>query len=252
MEFKRLIPTILLEDNKMVKTVKYKNSKYIGDPINAVKIFNEKEVDEIILLDISASKNRRCPNYQQLTDIASESFVPITYGGAINSLEVAKKVFRCGVEKISVEKAFLNNNELIVELIKNFGGQSIAASVSISTSFFGKPSIYEYLSGKRLKIPLIKYLKYLEEMGCGEIILNFRDREGTFLGPDYVVVEDCISKVNVPLIIVGGVATYNDISRLFKIGADAVGVGSFFVYTGPHNAVLISYPNNAIRNEKGI
>ena len=176
MNIKRIIPILLIQNNKLVKTVNFSEPKYIGDPINAVKIFSEKEADEMIVLDINASKNKYI-NYDLLSKIFGESFVPITYGGGISSLDDAKKIINLGAEKICIQSIFFKDLNIVKEIIKNFGSQSVVLSLDIKKDTFGKYKIWNYQDNNfYLKCDLSKIVDFAIEVGIGEIMFTDVDR----------------------------------------------------------------------------
>jgi len=239
----RVIPTLLLHNKGLVKTVKFKNPKYVGDPINAIKIFNEKEVDELIFLDIDASKEDRGPDFNLIKDFASECFMPVCYGGGITNMEQIKKIFSLGIEKVSLGNMALKNDSLIKEAVEIFGSQSIIATIDIKKSLFGKYQVYDYVNKKSYKKDYIEYIQHLEELGIGEILINNVDLEGTQKGYDIELMKNIVSSVNIPVIACGGAGKLDDFKEVKeKANVSAVAAGSFFVFQGKHNAVLITYP----------
>jgi cyclase len=252
----RVIPALLLRNDGLVKTTKFKDPKYVGDPINAIHIFNEKEVDELMLLDITASKERREPNYALIEQIAGECFMPLAYGGGVQTLEQAKRIFSLGVEKVCVQTAALENPGLISELSERFGSQSIMVSVDIKKNWFGKPGLYAAANGKLQSTPWKDALRSLVAAGAGEVLLNAVDKDGTLSGPDLGLIREASSTVDVPVIAVGGISSLADIKAAVRAGASAVAAGAFFVFHGPHRAVLITYPSSEklmnmwVENEK--
>lgn len=239
----RVIPCLLLKNNGLVKTTKFKNPKYIGDPINAIKIFNEKEVDELMVLDITASRENKGPNFELIEQFASECFMPLAYGGGIKNISQAKQLFACGVEKVCLQSAVLDNPSFITELSDTFGVQSIMISLDIKKSLFGNYRLYNSSKGNSLNSNWLETLNYLISFGVGEVLLNSVDRDGTLSGPDLDLIKKASSHIKVPLISVGGISSLEDISNCIDSGANAVAAGSFFVYQGPHRAVLITYPS---------
>ena len=237
----RVIPCLLIKDRRLVKTQKFKKPAYVGDPVNVVRIFNEKEVDEIILLDINASKNNCAPDFEYIEEVAGECFMPLCYGGGISTVQQAEKLFTIGVEKICIQTALLNDFSLINEIVKRFGVQSIVVSVDVKSSFFGG---YKFFSSsrKRIKIDYQVFIQKAIDAGTGEIILNVVDNDGCMSGMQFELINEVSSKINVPLIAMGGVGSLEDIRLAVNSGASAVAAGAFFVYQGPHRAVLISYP----------
>jgi cyclase len=238
----RVIPALLLRNGGLVKTTQFKNPKYVGDPINAIHIFNEKEVDELIVLDIMASKDRCEPNYALIEQFAGECFMPLAYGGGIRNVAQARQLFSLGVEKICLQTAALENPNLINELANQFGSQSVVVSIDLKKNWLGKPKLFKSGSGKLTNTVWIDVLRSLVSAGAGEVLLNAVDKDGTLTGPDLSLIEQASSAVDVPLIALGGVCSLADIKACVAAGASAVAAGSFFVYHGPHRAVLITYP----------
>ena len=242
MFFPRVIPTLLLKDNALVKTKKFKNENYIGDPINAVKIFNEKEVDEIIFLDISATKNWQQPNFEILEKISSECFMPLAYGGGINKIEHVKKIFRIGVEKIIINSAAVDNYDFLREIIDFVGSQSVIISIDVKKTIFNKYKVYSHLLGKNIKTELLDLLDILNDIEVGEIFINSVDRDGMMNGYDIELLSLVSSNIDMPLVACGGAGNVDHLKQGLKLGgAHAVSAGSLFVYHGKHNAVLINY-----------
>ncbi len=231
---------MLLDNERLIKTTKFCKPSYVGDPINAVKIFNEKQADELVILDIFASKKNKEPNYNFLEKIASECFMPTTYGGGINNVSQATNIFSIGFEKICINSAFIKNLNFITELVEKFGSQSIVLSIDIKKNFFNKYFLYSYLDVK-FKFQWDKFLKKAIDLGIGEIFLNSVDQDGTRSGIDNKLIRMVSKIVDVPIIACGGVGCLEDIASGLKNGASAIGVGSFFIYRGPYKGVLISY-----------
>lgn len=239
----RVIPSLLLRNGGLVKTTKFKNPKYVGDPINAIRIFNDKEVDELMVLDITASKEGREPNYALIEQFAGECFMPLAYGGGISNVTQARQLFSLGVEKICLQKAALEKPNLIKELANEFGSQSVMVSVDIKKNWFGKPKLYHSATRKLMNDNWVDKLNELVSAGAGEVLLNSVDKDGTLMGPDLSLIQQASFSVDVPLIALGGVSNLADIKDCIDYGASAVAAGAFFVYHGPHRAVLITYPN---------
>jgi cyclase len=239
----RAIPVLLINDQDLVKSVKFKNYKYIGDPINAVKIFNEKEVDEICILDISAYKSNKGPNFEQIGEIVSEAFMPLSYGGGIRSVEDAKKLFYIGIEKIIINKEFHHQPALVTEISNIFGIQSVAVSIDYKKNIFGKSNVYIENGKKSIGKTPLEIAILAEKYGAGEIILNNIDRDGTYTGYDLMTLKEIVSNVKIPIVILGGASNIDDFKNAIKVGASAVAAGSMFVFQRPNQAVLISYIN---------
>lgn len=239
----RIIPTLTLDNEKLVKTVQFKKPNYIGDPINAVKIFNEKEVDEVVLLDITATKQNREPNYRKIEEIASEAFMPFAYGGGVKNLQQIEKLFKLGIEKVVLNSILDKNINLITEAAKIFGTQSIVASVDVNKNIFGKQAAYTTSGSQKIKTPLLEYIKQLEEKGAGELFINSIDRDGTYTGYDTATLSLISSQVTIPIVACGGSRNTNDILLAIQAGASAVAAGSMFVYQGAQKGILINYPS---------
>ena len=239
----RVIPCLLLDDGGLVKTVRFKSAKYVGDPINAIKIFNDKRVDELIVLDISASRERREPNYSLIEEIASECFMPLCYGGAVSTLAQAKRIVNLGVEKIAVNHAALARPELVSELAAQLGSQSVVACIDVKKSWAGRYRVYDSARHKLTDLDPFEHAQQLVRLGAGEVFINSVDRDGTQQGYDHELVQRFTSKLTIPVIACGGAWTTEHIRTVVKdSGASAAAAGSMFVFQGPHRAVLISYP----------
>ena len=238
----RVIPLLSLDNYKLVKTLRFKNPQYIGDPINAIHIFNEKEVDEIIIIDITASKENREPNFDLIEEIAGECYMPLTYGGGIRSVEDVDRILSIGVEKVSLQSSIIKNPNFINDLAKRFGSQSIVVSVDVKKNWLGKLKYFVAVKESTLELDLIDLIKDLVNAGAGEVLLNAVDKDGTLSGPDLEMIKQVSNSIEVPIIACGGISSLEDIKAAVEVGASAVAAGSFFVYYGPHRAVLISYP----------
>jgi cyclase len=240
----RVIPVLLLKNNGLVKTIKFKSPKYIGDPLNAVKIFNEKEVDELSILDISTSINGIEPNFRIIEEIASECFMPLSYGGGISSLVQIDKLFAIGVEKISLNTVLHTNPEIVRQAVKKYGSQSIIASIDVKNNFFGKHEVFVKSGSLNTKLDPTNFAIQMQDLGVGEIFLNSIDRDGLMGGYDLDLILNITSKIDIPLIACGGAGNLEHMKKALSIGkASAVAAGSMFIYHGRHNAVLINYPN---------
>lgn len=246
---KRIIPLLLLSENKIVKTERFKNISYVGDPLNILKIFNEKEVDEIILLDISKRKKNYNLQTELLKQFASECFMPISYGGGIETLEDAEFILNMGFEKICLTNAALKNPKLIKEISDNFGKQSVVVKLDLKKNFFRKLKVYNYFDDNFINEDINDYIKKIISFGAGEIIVNFVDKEGTRTGLHNSDLEIIDLNIEIPIIISGGINSYENIKDLLSLKVDALAVGSLLVYFGVHKAVLISYPNKSEKKE---
>ena len=240
----RVIPCLLLRNSGLVKTVKFKDPKYVGDPINAIKIFNEKEVDELIFLDIDASKTGKTPEFDRIKDLASECFMPLCYGGGVRSVGDIEKILSLGVEKVSINSHALKDLKFIQEVSEKFGSQSIVVAIDVKKDFLGKYRVYDHVKNKVTNIEPVKFAKEAAIMGAGEILINSVDRDGTMGGYDINLVKIITNAVPVPVIALGGAGNIDDITEVIKEGrASAAAAGSMFVFHGKYRAVLITYPD---------
>ena len=240
----RIIPCLLIHNNGLVKTVKFKDGKYVGDPINAVKIFNEKEADELIVLDIDATVNNSEPNYSMIEKLANESRMPLCYGGGIKNKEQAEKIFSLGIEKIAISSVAVENPNLIKEISEAVGSQSVVVVIDVKKKLFGGYEIYTHNATKKHKIDLEDFVKNIQELGCGEIVLNSIDNDGVMKGYDFKLVEKLRPLIKVPLTILGGASSLEDMKKLVEqFGIVGCAAGSIFVFKGKYKAVLINYPN---------
>lgn len=239
----RIIPSLLLRDGGLVKTVKFAGEKYIGDPINAVKIFNEKEVDELCLLDIGTKGVDTRPDFALLEKIAQEAVMPLCYGGGVNSVEDAIKLVSMGYEKVSISSAALSDIKLINDISSSIGAQSTVVVVDVKKSAFsGKYSMYTDNGAKKNKANLIDFIKMAEFQGAGEIVVNSIDRDGTMKGYDLDLAKIIRKAISLPISMIGGASSVQDMSDLIDtVGLVGACVGSAFVFNGPYKAVLISY-----------
>jgi cyclase len=240
----RIIPVLLLHKGGLYKTKQFRNPSYVGDPMNAVRIFNEKEVDELLILDIDCSKEGKAPNYTLIEEIVSEAFMPVGYGGGIASVEIAKKVFHLGVEKVIVNTALQNNLQLLAEIAAIYGAQSVVASIDCKKSFLIGTKAYFLNGSQKSNHTPIELAKIAEQAGAGELILNAIDREGSYQGYDIELLKQIVEAVNIPVVVSGGASSVADFDAAKQAGASGMAAGSMFIYQRPHNAVLISYPSN--------
>lgn len=239
----RVIPVLLLKGGGLVKTVKFKEPRYVGDPVNAVKIFNEKEIDEIVILDIDASREKRSPNMQRIREIAGEAFIPLAYGGGISTIEQVKELFYIGVEKVIFNYQAIHQPQLLTEAAKLVGSQSVVASIDVKKNLFGKYKVYGLNGTLQTGKDPISFAKELQAAGAGEIFLNVIDKDGTYKGYDTELIAQVTAVLDIPLIACGGAGSMEDFYQAISSGASAVAAGSYFVFQRPHQAVLISYPS---------
>lgn len=241
----RIIPSLLVHKKGLVKTEGFKQSKYIGDPINAVKIFNEKEVDELIVLDIDATAENREPNFTMIKNLAVECRMPFCYGGGVTTVKQAKKIVQLGAEKVAFSSAAINNINLLKEVGEVIGVQSVVVVLDYKKrGFFGRLEIFTHNGKKATGLELFDFVKTLKEIGIGEIVLNSIERDGKMQGYDIATVSKVREEFEGPITVLGGAGSLKDIKNLtdkFKIiGAAA---GSLFVFKGKYKAVLINYPS---------
>jgi cyclase len=239
----RVIPVLLIIDGGVYKTTKFADPVYIGDPINTVRLFNDLEVDELVILDIQASKNRVTPDIEFISDIISEAFMPVAYGGGLHSKEQAGRVLRAGVEKVVLNDVNLDSLTVLEHCAKEFGSQSVIAAVDVKKKLFGGYSVYGHVSGKTMEISIREYVDKLIESGAGEIFLTEIDRDGMMKGYDLELISSITSVVDVPVIVCGGAGTLKHMQEAAKMGACALAAGSMFVYKGKQKGVLINYPS---------
>jgi imidazole glycerol-phosphate synthase subunit HisF len=246
----RIIPILLLQGNGLYKTRKFSKPVYIGDPVNAIKIFNEKEVDELCFLDINASKLGKQPDFKILKDIASECFMPLSYGGGVSSFETVRKLTAIGFEKVIINSAAYKNKKLIPELSKYFGVSTIVGSMDVRKNWYGKEEVRIQSGTKKIPFSPEEWAMQLESQGAGEIIINSIDNDGEMCGYDIDLIKRISSKVSVPVIAAGGARNLADIEDAMRIGgASAAAAGAMFVFHGKHRAVLIKYPSEQERLE---
>ena len=246
---KRIIPFLMLQDEQLNKSIQFDKLTYIGDPIIAMKIFNEKEAEEVCIIDIDPSKKGKPINFPLLKEIASEAFTPLSYGGGIRSIQDAERLLFTGIEKLIINSAtFEKNGQFVKELVKEFGSSTIIGSVDY-TFIRNKRLVFINGGQTNMHIEAQEHIDNLVQQGVGEVLVNCIDRDGMMGGMDLPFIEQISEKVNTPLIATGGVGKLSDIQDAFRAGADAVAAGSLFVYKGPLKAVLINYPDKDKANE---
>jgi imidazole glycerol-phosphate synthase subunit HisF len=224
-----------------VKTVRFQKPKYVGDPINTVRLFNDLEVDELIFLDITATRTGRGPNFDRIFQITSECFMPLGYGGGVRSLEDAHRLFNIGIEKVIINTAAAETPALITEMAKAFGRQSIVVSVDIKGDWLGRQRVVTRCGTRKIRIDPITWVREVESRGAGEIFVNSVDRDGTMNGYDLALIRAVSSAVKIPVIACGGAGSVTDLNKAITAGASAAAAGSLFVFKGPHRAVLVNY-----------
>lgn len=241
----RVIPCLLLQKGGLVKTVKFKDPKYVGDPINAVRIFNEKEVDELVFLDISATPAVKEPNFDLLAAIASEAFMPFSYGGGVTRLDQIKRLYALGVEKVIINTAAACTPILVSEATSIAGSSSVVVSIDVRRSWLDKYTVCTQGGQHDTNRDPVQYAQEMERLGAGELLLNSIDRDGTMAGYDLELIGRVAEAVSVPVVAVGGAGELIHFRQAVDKGASAVGAGSLFVFHGKHRAVLITYPEYA-------
>ena len=239
----RVIPCLLLNDESLVKTVKFGAYTYIGDPVNTVRIFNELEVDELVFLDITASRQSRGPNFKVLEDIANECFMPLAYGGGICDIEDVGRVFGIGFEKIVINSHAVQDPGFIRRVADKFGSQSVIGSIDARKNLFGRYEVFTHGGTKKASGNPLEWAQELERLGAGELLLTSMDRDGTWAGFDIKLTASVTSKVQVPVIANGGAGTVRHIGDVVgRGGASAVAVGSLVVFQGKGLGVLVNFP----------
>lgn len=238
----RVIPVLLLRERSLVKTRRFGRFRYIGDPTNTVRIFNELEVDELCLLDISAARSRRAPAFELLRDVASECFTPLAYGGGIADLETAKRVFDTGFEKIVVNTAATEHPDLIGQIARIYGTQAVVASIDVSRDWLGRGGVFIRGATRRAHPDPVAWAQTLEQRGAGEILLTSVQREGTYKGFDLDLVRAIARAVEIPVIAHGGAGQLAHVRQAVDAGASAVALGSMVVYQKKDMGVLVNFP----------
>lgn len=240
----RVIPCLLLRGAGLVKTTRFKDPKYVGDPINAIKIFNDKEVDELVLLDISATREGRGPAYAAIEEVASECFMPLAYGGGIRSVQEARRIFKLGVEKVIFNSTAWREPDVLTATSKEFGAQAVVASIDVRRKLFGRHEVVVECGTRGTGVDPVDYARRMESAGAGEILLTSIDRDGTMKGYETDLIARVSSAVGIPVIASGGAGSVQDFRAAAREGgAAAAAAGAMFVFHGPHRAVLITYPS---------
>jgi cyclase len=238
----RVIPVLLLKNGGLVKTVRFRNPSYVGDPMNAVKIFNEKECDELIVLDITATPQARPPDLAYLSQLATECFMPLCYGGGVATLKTVESLMALGIEKIAINSAACERPDFVAEAAREFGSSTIVVSIDVGRDFWGRRRTYSH-AGRKPHAGVEDASRRAAENGAGELLVTSIERDGTYLGYDLDLIAEVAAAVPVPVIACGGAGGLDDFRRAFERGASAVAAGSLFVYYGPNRAVLINYPH---------
>lgn len=247
----RIIPCLLVHKNGLVKTVKFKDPKYVGDPLNAVRIFNEKEVDELMVVDIDATTHGKEPDYKMIQNLAVECRMPLCYGGGIKTVEQARHIFSLGVEKIAISSIAIENPEIISKIAERVGNQSVIVVLDVKKKFLSnKYEVWTHNGTKNSGLDAVDFVKKCESLGSGEIVVNSIDQDGTMKGYDNTIVDKIREAIYIPMTVLGGAGSLEHIGELIsKHGIIGAAAGSLFVFKGKYKAVLISYPNKNEKNQ---
>ncbi len=246
----RIIPSLLYHDKGLVKTVNFKSPKYVGDPINAVRIFNEKQVDELAFFDIDATVLGKEPDYALIEKLANQSRMPLCYGGGVKTKEQAQRIFGLGIEKIALSSAIIQNSKLVTEIAERVGSQSVIVVLDVKKKVFGGYELYTHNGKKATGINPLKLAAEMQQLGAGEIIINSIDQDGSMKGYDMSLIEKVAGVTSLPLTVLGGAGSLQDIENVIeKHGVIGVAAGSLFVFKGPYKAVLINYPSQTEKNK---
>jgi cyclase len=243
----RIIPCLLVQNKGLVKTVNFSKPKYVGDPINAVRIFNEKEVDELIVVDIDATVNKREPDYVMIKNLAAECRMPLCYGGGVKTVDQFQRIVSLGVEKVAISSAAVDNEKLISDAAAQVGSQSVVVVMDVKKrGLLGHYELFTHNGTKPTGLNPVEFAIKAQKRGAGEIVINSIDRDGIMKGYDTELVKKIRNVVNVPMTVLGGAGSYDDISKMVKeFGIIGAAAGSLFVFKGIYRAVLISYPNSS-------
>jgi cyclase len=245
--YPRIIPCLLVQNKGLVKTRKFKEPKYVGDPINAVRIFNEKEVDELVVLDIDATTQGREPDYRMIENLAAECRMPLCYGGGIRRAEQARRIFDLGVEKVAISASAVENPDIVAEMAEQVGRQSVVAVLDVKKRLLGgKYDLYTHNGHRNAHKDPVEFARRLEDLGAGEIVVNSIDQDGMMKGYDFALADAFRSALSVPLTLLGGAGSLEDVGQLVaRHGIVGASAGSMFVFKGVYRAVLINYPGHA-------
>ena len=248
----RLIPALLLDDESLVKTRRFRKPVYVGDPCNTVRIFNELEVDELAFLDITATPQRRAPNFELLADIATECFMPLSYGGGLANFQDAARIFETGFEKVIVNSHAHARPELITEIAEVYGAQAVVASIDVARGLLGGERVMSHGGRTAHAADPVAWAKEMERRGAGEILLTSIDREGTWSGMDLDLIRRVGEAVGIPVIAQGGAGSVDDLVAAVGAGASSVAVGSMVVFQKKDFGILVNFPTPAEREAAGL
>ena len=244
MQLTRVIPVLLLKDGGLVKTVQFKNPKYIGDPINAIRIFNDKEADEIVFLDISKDRHDRDPDFAMLTEITSEAFMPFAYGGGLRRLDQIEKVYYAGAEKVIINRQAALDPEFVKSASSIAGSSGIVVSMDVKKNWTGGKTVHIDNGRTKTKLNPLDYARLMEDNGAGELLVGSIDLDGTMEGYDLPLISDIANAVDIPVVPIGGAGSQSDLRLAVDAGASAAAAGSMFVFHGRQRGVLITYPSS--------
>jgi imidazole glycerol-phosphate synthase subunit HisF len=246
MSIERYIPCLLVSNGGLYKTVKFKSPSYLGDPVNAVKIFSDKEADEIIILDIEASRNKRGPDYELIGNIAAQAFMPVAYGGGVSSLDQMNLLYSLGIEKVVLNSWAHHDNSFVQRAATEFGSQSVIVCLDCKKPFLSKSyAVYTLQGRRRVYSSVLEAALLYQSLGAGELVLNNIDRDGTMSGYDHELLAEVSSKLSIPVIALGGASSLEDMkSAIRDTGVAGAAAGSLFSFRWPERAVLINYPKN--------
>lgn len=245
----RIIPCLLIHNKGLVKTTKFTDPKYVGDPINAVRIFNEKTVDELIVLDIDATVEKRGPNFELIAKLAAECRMPFCYGGGVTTVEEVRRLVSLGVEKVAISAAAIQNPEIIKKMVEEVGSQSIVVVLDVKKKILGGYEVVTHNAKKGTGKNPVELAQVFEKLGVGEIVVNSVDNDGVMKGYDLKLIERVREVTTTPLSVVGGAGSLDDISDLIsRFGIIGAVAGSLFVFKGIYRAVLINYPSQEIKD----
>jgi imidazole glycerol-phosphate synthase subunit HisF len=239
----RVIPVLLFKNQGLVKTVRFGDEVYVGDPVNAVKIFNEKQCDELIILDITATKQKKGINFKLVEEIATECFMPLSYGGGISDLHQVEKLLKLGIEKVILNSVLIYCPSFMKEAVKSFGSSTIVASIDIKLNMLGQYRLFSHAGYDVRRIDLTQFVEEIVDSGVGEVMITSVDRDGTMSGYDLQLALTVTGKIGVPVVFCGGAKDFDNIKELLtSTNINAAAAGSLFVFHGRHRGVLISYP----------
>jgi cyclase len=238
----RVIVVLTIMDGGLYRTKAFKSPSYVGDPLNAIRIFNDKEVDELLVLDISPKRIMTDEKFKLYANMASQAFMPTSFGGGLTSLEQMEKLFFCGYDKVVINTSTVENPALVSDAASKFGTQSVVASIDVGGKLFGGDVVCVNLGKKKTNLSPVDHARRCEELGAGEVLIRSIAHDGMMQGYDTELIAKVASAVSVPVVGAGGAGTIEDLSRALEAGAQSVSAGSMFVYHGKHRAVLINYP----------